>query len=325
MSSTSIGAFAQLRQQLAPHEFELPESLNVPEIENLLNKSLLVGGKRMRPMFTILMGRLFGVPVQKMMNCAVASELVHAAFLAHDDVIDEAKIRRGIPTINARSSNRRAILAGDALLAYVCQMILREDAREIMSDLATTIRETVEGEWIQMESIRVAPVTLDHVERIGFKKTGALLVWCAKSASYVSGQSPMVIEYCEQMATLLGVAFQLIDDVIDFEPTSQKSFAKDFNEGLVNSVMALMMQRDPKIIAKFMSGYQVQSKEDAPWSDELLQECQSEIKTRALNKIDFATHYLDLIYNQIHAPSSDQALAKSQLQELFEVMKDRKV
>src|ERR1700722_13242481 len=92
---------------------------SVPEIDSLLSKTVLFRGKKFRPTLCFLMAQLLGIDLEKVHPYARAAEFVHAATLAHDDVIDESPMRRNRPTLNARSSNARAVLAGDLLLARV--------------------------------------------------------------------------------------------------------------------------------------------------------------------------------------------------------------
>ncbi len=307
------------------HErFYLEESFSIPEIEKLLNHSLLSGGKRMRPMFAMLMGQLFGLSNSKMSNCAIAAELTHAAFLAHDDVIDEARLRRGNETINYRADNKRAVLAGDALLARVCEIVLEEPKPAIMKDLAWTIRQTVEGEWLQLESVGIAPLSLTHIEDVSFKKTGALLVWCARAAAHLSEQPADCLKLCDDLGKLIGVAFQLSDDILDFSTTSGKEYAKDYNEGLVNSVMSLVMQEQPLLAENFNNPRNKANPKNPPWRAEVLSSAIERIRSRSDLKLDLAIACIEKLFCAQASGSTAQTQARDQLIYFIESLKGRK-
>src|SRR4051812_15877833 len=121
---------------------------SVPEVDILLSKTVLFRGKKFRPTLCFLMGQLLRLPQELLHPYARAAEFVHAATLAHDDVIDESLIRRNRPTLNARSSNARAVLAGDLLLARVMAELSSLGEIQIIHDLARTVEELVLGEWL---------------------------------------------------------------------------------------------------------------------------------------------------------------------------------
>ena len=116
---------------------------SVPEIDGLLSKTVLFRGKKFRPTLCFLVGQLFGHELEKLHPYARAAEFVHAATLAHDDVIDESEVRRNRPTLNARVSNARAVLAGDLLLARVMAELSELGEIKIISDLSNTVEALV--------------------------------------------------------------------------------------------------------------------------------------------------------------------------------------
>jgi octaprenyl-diphosphate synthase len=227
-------------------EFRILESSAVPEVERLLNRSLLSDGKRLRPVFAYLMAEALGLEGTQMSPFAIAAEQVHAAFLAHDDVIDEAATRRGKPSLPSISSNARSILAGDLLLARSAAAIAEHGRIGIVLDFAHMVESVVEGEWLQLESRRRIDVESDLLRAISSKKTGALLGWVARVPIRLQERDTADLELASELGDRIGLAFQMMDDVIDFELTSGKPFAQDISEGQMNWVTYELLQANPE-------------------------------------------------------------------------------
>ena len=122
------------------------------EINDLLQQTVLIGGKRLRPLLTFLMGQFFGLDLDACELPARAIEQVHAASLSHDDVVDNASTRRGKPSINVVASNKKAVLAGDYLLANVIVDLATLNRPDVVSEMAQVIRDLAEGEWLQLDA-----------------------------------------------------------------------------------------------------------------------------------------------------------------------------
>ena len=174
----TLSAVQNLDLQLKVH--------SVPEIDILLGKTVLFRGKKFRPMLCFLMGQLFRLPVETLSPYARAAEFVHAATLAHDDVIDESVVRRNRPTLNARSTNARAVLAGDLLLARVMSELSDLGDIHIIRDLSGTVEELVSGEWLQLEARKVLSINREHLETVAKMKTASLMIWCCGTPARVS-------------------------------------------------------------------------------------------------------------------------------------------
>ena len=229
--------------------FRLPERSSVPEIESLLNRSVLWGGKRLRPLLTFLVADSLGIPLEGVSPYARAAEFTHAATLAHDDVIDEAALRRRRPTINSRSSNARAVLAGDFLLAQALRELCVNPSTPLISGLSQVLAELVSGEWLQLEARGIIEVGAQHLDEVARKKTASLLAWCCSVGPVLRGLDAATVERFRQLGVHLGIAFQQVDDVIDFEPRGEKPFAQDLREGLVNRVSFEMLRANPGLAA----------------------------------------------------------------------------
>jgi octaprenyl-diphosphate synthase len=269
--------------------FRLPERSSVPEIESLLNRSVLWGGKRLRPLLTFLVADSLGVSLEGVAPYARAAEYTHAATLAHDDVIDEASTRRHRPTINSRSSNSRAVLAGDFLLAQALRELCVNPSTPLISGLSQVLVDMVSGEWLQLEARGVVEVSAQHLDEVARKKTASLLAWCCSVGPELKGVEPAVVERFRQLGIHLGMAFQQVDDVIDFEPQGEKPFAQDVREGLVNRVAYEMIRANPALvkplqrtICLWREDHQAAAQGASwPWSDEELQAARRGVRLSA--------------------------------------------
>jgi octaprenyl-diphosphate synthase len=205
-------------------------------IGKVLSRTVLTGGKRLRPLLTFVMGDFFDISHDTIAPYGRAVELVHASTLAHDDVIDNATSRRGEPSINEVSSNKRAVLAGDYLLAFVLADVSKRGRNDIVVELANVIADLAEGEWIQLENIDKASVAREDVDLVALKKTGSVLRWCCAVPALLANSSEEVVQLAKQFGEKLGVAFQMTDDVLDFLRKDEAAFA-DLKNGVINSVI----------------------------------------------------------------------------------------
>ena len=215
---------------------------NATEIDQLLNRTVLLGGKRLRPLLIYLMGDLFSLPVQQMTPLAQAIEKVHAASLAHDDVIDNETLRRGIASINVVGGNKRAVLAGDHLLADVIVKLVEQNNLALVQEMARVIQQLAQGEWLQLECFETKTYSRQLLISIAEKKTGSVMSWCCLAPALLANCSKPVVEYCRQFGVALGVAFQFVDDILDFAFNPALGEGKDWNSGVVNAVAYQLME-----------------------------------------------------------------------------------
>ena len=276
---------------------------SVPEIDSLLTKTVLFRGKKFRPTLCFLMGQLFGLAPDSLKYYARAAEFVHAATLAHDDVIDESPVRRNRPTLNARASNARAVLAGDLLLARVMSELSALGKIEIIQDLAGTVEELVNGEWLQLEARKICRVSREHLETVAKMKTASLMIWCCGTPARLAGADAKTLEACRKYGESLGIAFQMIDDIIDYDPTGDKPFAQDIREGLVNYVTFEMLEENPSLerpIHRLLGD--ATATPVWPWqSIELVTAC-DRVRARAQAKLEAADQLLSQISKSIATP-----------------------
>lgn len=194
------------------------------------------GGKRLRPILVLLCGKLFSKGTPGLVRMAAVVEMIHTATLVHDDVIDMAKTRRGRPSINVVWGNHTSVLAGDWLYMQAFQVALRERNFGLLDVLIELTQRMVEGELLQLDRIGKIGVTeADYMELID-RKTASLFSACARLGAMAAGADEAAEGRLGEYAWNLGIAFQLIDDVLDFtsrEKILGKPVGNDLREGKV--------------------------------------------------------------------------------------------
>jgi octaprenyl-diphosphate synthase len=194
------------------------------------------GGKRLRPMLLLLVNKLVGETTDGAIRLGAVVEMIHAATLIHDDVIDEARTRRGKPSANVLWGNQTCVLSGDWLYMQAFQIALRERNFAILDILISLTQMMVEGELLQLERIgRINVTEADYMELVD-RKTASLFSACARLGALVGGASEADEAKLGEYAWNLGMAFQLVDDVLDFtarESILGKPVANDLREGKV--------------------------------------------------------------------------------------------
>ena len=193
------------------------------------------GGKRIRPALLLLSAKLSGYQGHSAVRLGAVVEILHTATLVHDDIIDEAKTRRGRPAANTQWGNSKCVLAGDWLYMQAFKIALQERNFRILDTLIELTQQMVEGELLQMEKLGQLITLEEHFDLI-FRKTACLFSVCMRLGAILGGATP------EQEAALgrygrdLGMAFQIVDDVLDLTASEQvlgKPVASDLREGKV--------------------------------------------------------------------------------------------
>jgi len=203
------------------------------------------GGKRLRPALVLISSRLIGAGSSATaIKLGAVVEMIHAATLVHDDVIDAAETRRGLPSSNVKWGNHTCVLAGDWLYMQAFQIALRERNFQILDLLIGLTQMMVEGELIQLERIGSINVT-DCMELVD-RKTACLFSVCARIGAIAGHADAASQEKLGEYAWNLGMAFQLIDDVLDFtarEKTLGKPVGGDLREGKVTLPLVYALER----------------------------------------------------------------------------------
>src|SRR6202167_3843075 len=193
------------------------------------------GGKRLRPILVLLSGQLLGPTRPALIRMAAVVEMIHTATLVHDDVIDLAKTRRGRPAINVVWGNHTSVLAGDWLYMQAFQVALRERQFPILDVLINLTQMMVEGELMQLETIGKMVAEDQYMELID-RKTASLFSACARLGAISAGAEESIERRLGEYAWNLGIAFQLVDDILDFtsrEKILGKPVGNDLREGKV--------------------------------------------------------------------------------------------
>lgn len=280
---------------------------SVPEIPDLLNRTVLIGGKRLRPALCFLMGQALGVEAERMIPFARSAEFTHSASLAHDDVVDNASTRRSLRTINAESSSKRAVLAGDLLLARVMVELSQQGDVEIIHDLARVVEDLVNGEWLQIDIRGNINTTQEDLIEVSKRKTASLMIWCCVVAARVSeSNSADLRQICSDFGENLGIAFQMIDDVIDFTEAGEKDFAKDLKEGIVNYVICDLLKRKPEFKPATKELLGKSEILEFPWAKADLETSIQNIRNLSLTYLDRAEQKLSEIKKMV-LPQSELA------------------
>ncbi len=193
------------------------------------------GGKRIRPALLLLSAKLFDYKGDGAVKLASVVEIIHTATLVHDDIIDEAQLRRGRPAANTQWGNSMCVLAGDWLYMQAFKIAVQERNFRILDVLVELTQQLVEGELVQMEKLGKLISPQEHLELI-YRKTACLFSVCMRIGAILGGASAAQEERLAQYGRELGIAFQIVDDVLDLtasESVLGKPVASDLREGKV--------------------------------------------------------------------------------------------
>ncbi|HEX5412326.1 MAG TPA: polyprenyl synthetase family protein [Terriglobia bacterium] len=214
------------------------------------------GGKRLRPVLVLLASKLFGFEGDPAIRMGAAYEMIHSATLVHDDVIDKAETRRGQPSINSRWGNHMSVLAGDWLYMQAFSIALAERNFKILDLLIGLTQVMVEGELLQLAYLRKADLTEDDYFELTYRKTACLFSACLRTGALLADRPEEEENLLASYGINLGLAFQLIDDVLDFT-SSEKKLGKpvgnDLREGKVTLPLIYLLQMCDPVDARKVS------------------------------------------------------------------------
>lgn len=205
------------------------------DLRAALEHLLAAGGKRIRPTLVLLVGGMLGGDPDMLVTLGASVELLHTATLVHDDLIDGALLRRGAETINARWSSAATVLTGDFLFARAAKLASETDDPALIRLFANTLATIVNGELTQLFSARGVINRDNYYQRI-YAKTASLFEMSARAGAMVSTDNHAVTEAMRKYGYELGMAFQIVDDLLDFtgEQTAVgKPLGSDLLQGLV--------------------------------------------------------------------------------------------
>ena len=243
---------AALRERLGDVETMLVDRLASGEdfLSEVALHLVTAGGKRFRPLMTLLTGQLGPQPdADRLVKAAVVCEMIHLATLYHDDVMDEATMRRGVESANSRWDNSTAILAGDFLFAHA-SMLLADLGSAAVQLIAQTFAELVTGqmrETVGPGSGDKATDAAEHYLRVIWEKTGSLIAAAAQFGGEYSGADTEQIAHLRRLGDAVGIAFQIADDIIDIASPSGdsgKTPGTDLREGVHTLPMIYALEAD---------------------------------------------------------------------------------
>lgn len=183
---------------------------------------LRAGGKRIRPALVLLASKFPGVQLERVIPVAVAVELIHMATLVHDDVVDKATVRRGLPTVSAQWSNQVAVLIGDYLFAKGFSLLSQTGNTRVVQVMADVVYEMSRGELAQIVSyFQVGQTEDEYYLRIA-QKTGYLIAECCRLGGIVAGAEERQVQALYDYGMGVGLSFQVADDLLDFHGSAAK-------------------------------------------------------------------------------------------------------
>ena len=232
-------------------EFELYFSRTmhseIPLLNIILNYILRRKGKQMRPLLVFLTARLNGVIAESTYIAATCIELLHTASLVHDDVVDDASERRGSLSINALWNSKIAVLLGDYLLSsgmHICVEKSRYDMLEIISE---AVKSMSEGELLQLQKARKLNIKEEDYFKIIISKTAALLSACTACGAKSVTEEAETIQMMKEFGENIGIAFQIRDDILDYEGTglTGKAVGNDIKEKKITLPLIYALEQSP--------------------------------------------------------------------------------
>lgn len=221
-------------------------SSRVALIDQIASYIISAGGKRIRPRLVLLFAQALGFEGPERYELAAIVEFIHTATLLHDDVVDESTLRRGRATANETFGNPASVLVGDFLYSRAFQMMVETGSMRVMQILADATNVIAEGEVLQLMNIRDAALDEAAYLRVIRSKTAKLFEASCRLAAVLAGSPPEVEAACAEYGQSLGTAFQIIDDVLDYEGDAAelgKNLGDDLREGKVTLPLIVAMRR----------------------------------------------------------------------------------
>lgn len=209
-------------------------SEHAPRIPEITAHLVGAGGKRLRPLLTLAAARICGYGGAHHIDLAATVEFIHTATLLHDDVVDESTQRRGRPTANLLWDNTSSVLVGDYLFARAFQLMVGTGSLPVLEILSDAAARIAEGEVLQLTAARNLATTEDIYLKVVRGKTATLFAAACQSGAVIAGASPAQVEGLRVYGDALGIAFQMVDDYLDYGGAGDgigKNLGDDFREG----------------------------------------------------------------------------------------------
>ncbi len=247
-SSSTAAALALIAGDMRGMDSVIARRLKseVPLVSQVSQYIVAAGGKRLRPALLLLMCGALGYKGEQRFNLAAVVEFIHTATLLHDDVVDESTLRRGRATANEMFGNPASVLVGDFLYSRAFQMMLDAGNMRVMQTLAEATNVIAEGEVLQLMNMHDASLSEEGYLLVIRSKTAKLFEASARLAALLAQSTPAVEKSCADYGQALGTAFQVIDDVLDYDGDvleMGKNLGDDLREGKATLPLIIAMQR----------------------------------------------------------------------------------
>ncbi len=255
MNTASISFTASIEHELQRLEQRLLDAVPVSPagIKEQVQDIVRAGGKRLRPSLTFYGGRMFDADLERTISVAAGIEMLHTATLIHDDLVDNAPERRGVPTLNMQLPIGLVVLTGDMLFAAAAALVAEADHVGIVRSFARTLGEICHGEMVQAQSKYTLVPIEEYYARI-YGKTGSLFRASAEAGAMLGTTDEVAIHAMSEYGRLLGMAFQIIDDALDFSSNAEqlgKPSGHDLREGIITLPVLLYHARQRDLNSTF--------------------------------------------------------------------------
>lgn len=219
---------------------------NIPLIQEINRHIINSGGKRLRPLLVLLSAKVCGYDAKAHTNLAAVIEMLHTATLLHDDVVDDSKLRRGKATVNALWGNSASVLAGDFLYSRSFEMLVELDNMKVMEIVSQGTNSMAEGEFLQLMNCRNPNTTVEDYLKVITSKTAKLFEMATQCSALLTSVDIGQQHAMQHYGLNVGMAFQLVDDVLDYAGDSQqigKNIGDDLAEGKPTLPLIYTLQR----------------------------------------------------------------------------------
>lgn len=238
MKLQTPNVFATMHADLLRVDARVAEAADIdfPAVSALIAEVVAAGGKRLRPTLLLLAGRAFRYDLEPLVTAAAGVELLHTASLVHDDYIDRAALRRGKPTLNSVLSSGAVILVGDYLFAQSAMLAAATENNRVVAVFARTLGDICDGQLREMFDAHRLDQSREDYDRRIYGKTASLFAGAAEMGAILGGASEPAIQELRAFGRELGLAFQVMDDVLDLRATSSdlgKPAGNDLRQGTV--------------------------------------------------------------------------------------------
>ena len=220
----------------------------VPLLQSAIEQVLRSNGKHIRPLLLLLTAKACGKPCDATKKAAVIIEILHTTTLIHDDVVDETKQRRGVPSLNAIFDNRIAVLTGDYILAGAVIRAAETGNIDIIKLLAQVCRDLSEGELMQLDNVKRHSINEEEYFKMINKKTATLISACSEIGAISAKASPETVNKCSLFGRYLGYCFQIKDDIFDYFDNINigKPTGNDIREGKITLPLLYALKTAPQ-------------------------------------------------------------------------------